>query len=53
MPIEEYFDNEALSFDDISNTTRQKARRLLKDYIAHMPLWTLKGHSQAETNVKG
>jgi len=46
--VEEYFENEALVFDDISKATRQKALRLLKDYIDHIPRWTLKGYSPAE-----
>ena len=46
--VEEYFDNEALVFDDIDKATRQKALHLLKDYVAHIPRWTLKGYSPAE-----
>ena len=46
--IEEYFDNEALSLDDITEEERRKGRRLLADYVAHIPRWTLKGHAPAE-----
>ena len=46
--IENYFENEALVFNDIDEATRQKARRLLADYVAHIPRWTLKGHAPAE-----
>ena len=46
--VEDYFENEALSFDDISQATRQKALKALKDYVAHIPRWTLKGYAPAE-----
>jgi hypothetical protein len=45
---EEYFENEALVFDDIDEATRQKAHDLLKDYVAHIPRWTLKGYAPCE-----
>ena len=46
--IEEFFEDEALSLDDITEAQRQKGRRLLADYVAHIPRWTLKGHAPAE-----
>ena len=46
-PVEEYFENEALVFDDTDKATRQKALHLLKDYVAHIPRWTLKGYAPA------
>jgi hypothetical protein len=46
--IDEYFENEALVFTDIDKATRQKALHLLKDYVAHIPRWTLKGYAPAE-----
>ena len=46
--IEEYFENEALSLDDLTSEERQKGMRLLADYVAHIPRWTLKGHAPAE-----
>ena len=46
--IDEYFENEALMFDDIDKATRQKAKDLLNDYVAHIPRWTLKGFAPAE-----
>ncbi len=46
--IEEYFENEALMFDDIDKATRQKAKDLLKDYVAHIPRWTLKGFAPVD-----
>lgn len=46
--IEAYFDNEALSFDGITDEERRKGRQLLADYVAHIPHWTLKGHAPAE-----
>ena len=46
--IEAYFENEALSLDYITEAERQKGRRLLADYMAHIPRWTLKGHAPAE-----
>lgn len=46
--IEEYFEDEALSLDDITEAERRKGRRLLADYVAHIPRWTLKGHAPAE-----
>lgn len=46
--IEEYFEHEALVFDDIDEATRKKALKLLKDYVAHIPRWTLKGFAPAD-----
>ena len=46
--IEEYFEEEALAFDDISENKRQKGLSLLADYVAHIPRWTLKGHTPAD-----
>jgi hypothetical protein len=46
--IEEYFEEEALAFDDISEKKRQKGLSLLADYVAHIPRWTLKGHTPAD-----
>ncbi len=44
--IEEYFENEALSFDHITKNNREKGMRLLHDYVDHIPRWTLKGHAR-------
>ena len=46
--IEKYFEEEALDFDGITQETRRKGLRLLADYVAHIPRWTLKGHAPAE-----
>ena len=46
--IVEYFENEALSLDDITEKERQKGRRLLADYVAHIPRWILKGHAPCD-----
>ena len=46
--IEAFFENEALVFDDIDKATRQKAQHMLKDYVAHIPRWTLKGFAPCE-----
>jgi hypothetical protein len=46
--IEEYFVNEALSLDDLTEEERQKGMHLLADYVAHIPRWTLKGHAPGE-----
>jgi hypothetical protein len=35
-------------FDDIDKATRQKAKDLLKDYVAHIPRWTLKGFAPVD-----
>ena len=44
--IEEYFENEALSFDHITKNNCEKGMRLLHDYVDHIPRWTLKGHAR-------
>ena len=46
--IEQYFENEALSLDNLTSEERQKGMQLLADYVAHIPRWTLKGHAPAE-----
>jgi hypothetical protein len=33
---------------ELLKATRQKALHLLKDYVAHIPRWTLKGYAPAE-----
>ena len=49
ITIEEYFDYEALGYDSVPEETRQKGHRLLAEYVAHIPRWTLKGHAPAKT----
>ena len=49
VTVEAYFEDEALSLDDITKQEREKGLRLLSDYVAHIPRWTLKGHTPAES----
>ena len=46
--IEDYFKEEMLSTDGVTDEMRNKGLRLLADYVAHIPRWTLKGHSPAD-----
>ena len=46
--IEQYFKDEALSLDGITETEREKGMKLLADYVANIPRWTLKGYAPAE-----
>lgn len=50
--IEQYFEDEMLSFDGITDKEREKGHRLLAEYLAHIPSWVLKGHAPAEMKRK-
>ena len=51
LTIEEYFKDEALSFEGITKKEREKGMRMLSDYVAHIPRWALKGHAPADSQL--